>query len=219
MPTLLEILSSELDKHLEHNPSKDVPYHNNQHMAKVWKLAQFMWKIEKTDVDLHLGEQWSEIALMLAARLHDWGHSAGKEKDEVNIHVAKMKAKLIMNSLSVDVPKRVQEVVLEAIACTQFPFVIDPRNRLEEVLRDADLLYTACMDDPVIVMEHLRAEMEVAYGRKITYAEMCKGQKAFLESARLYTSTGEHKWSLFAKPFFNKLEQYAKERQKCSSKK
>jgi hypothetical protein len=130
-----------------------------------------------------------------------------------------MKAKLIMNALSVDIPKRVQEIVLEAISCTQFPFVIDPRNRLEEVLRDADILYTACVDDPVIVMEHLRAEMEVAYGRKISYAEMCKGQKAFLESARLFTSTGEHKWALFAKPFFNKLEQYVEERKKCSSKK
>lgn len=226
---LLEILKDEIDHYLDRNPSAIKPYHNNVHMCSVWDIAQFIWEKEKVtttsgsrqDVTIY-PEPDATMSLMLAAMFHDFGHSGGVTTDSVNIETAigavlefykTTKTFSRFKRSNGDVTRQANvthlfSVAVSAIRCTEFPFVTEPQGLLQECLRDADLLYTAIIGKPELVLEDLREEMEVRLGRKITYTEMLEGQKTFLNNATLYTETGKQLWAEKAAPFYAAMETY-----------
>ncbi|MNP89127.1 hypothetical protein D3C85_15280 [compost metagenome] len=203
--TIIDIIRSELLTVLENNPSKNIAYHNNFHMIKVAEIAAELWKNDYSY--LEIGDAWGEIALLISAMLHDWGHSGGHETDDVNIRVACTEAEIFISGSLVSWPE-VRTIITEAIQCTQFPFVRPPKNKVERVLRDADLLYTAIYGDPAVVIEHLRSEVEVSQGRSITRREMLRGQEDFLKSAVMFTPHGEKLWTEHAYLFFQSMCDY-----------
>jgi hypothetical protein len=213
MPALNHFMSrleGKLLEVLKGNPSANVPYHNNVHMEGVWSIAQVMWEAEGED--LGLGGDWAYVALMFVTLLHDYGHSAGKDNDHYNVlSTREFVAELIARN-GYSLPSRVVEVIDSAIECTEFPFVIPPRNKLEMVMRDCDVLYATVSLDPVLVMENLRAEIQVAAKRDVTYEEMLVGQSKFMESAELFTVTGRAIWDIYAPRYLVRLQEYAKEK-------
>lgn len=204
-------LEGKLLEVLEGNPSADVPYHNNKHMKGVWDIGLIIWDAEKEDIGL--GSDWATIALMFVCLLHDYGHSAGKDNDHYNVLSTREFVSELIAKHGYSLPGRVIEVIDKAIECTEFPFVIPPRNKLEKVMRDADVLYATVSLDPTIVMEDLRAEIQVAAKREITYAEMLEGQADFMEKAELFTETGRVIWDIYAPRYLVRLQDYVKEKE------
>lgn len=193
---------------LETNPSRDVPYHNNVHMLTVWQIVQDLWDSEKEDVGLG-DPDWSLVVLMFASLLHDYDHSAGKDSDHYNVLRAREYVESLIARHGYSLPRKVVVAIDEAIACTVYPFEVEPKNKLEMVLRDADALYASVSMDPKVVMEHLRAEIMVAAKRDITYGEMLAGQLEFMSDVKFFTKSGELAWTLYSKRYCKSLEAYA----------
>lgn len=203
-------LEDKLMEVLKRNPSADVPYHNNKHMKGVWDIAQVVWEAEKEDIGL--GGDWAFIALMFVCLLHDYGHSAGKDNDHYNVLSTREFVSELIAQNGYSLPGRVIEAIDQAIECTEFPFVIPPRNKLEMVMRDCDVLYATVTLDPTIVLEDLRAEIQVAAKRDVTYEEMMVGQAKFMETAELFTDTGRAIWAVYAPRYLARLQAYVKEK-------
>jgi len=207
-PFLLSLQNQLLDV-LNENSSADVPYHNNRHMKAVWEIARLLWQTEQCEIGLHEHDpDWALVVLMFATLLHDYHHSAGATTDDLNVQRARGFTQTLLNHCTAGMPSRVIHAIDAAIECTQFPFVVDPRNKLEMVLRDADLLYGVVTNDPTILLEGLRREMEVARGHVISYEEMISGQNAFMQSVRMFTDTGQKYWDECVPQFLAGIEEY-----------
>lgn len=195
---------------LETNPSKDAPYHNNEHMRCVWAIAQDLWDSEKEDVGLGHPD-WSLVVLMFSSLLHDYDHSAGKDSDFYNVLRAREFVEEHLDRVGYSLPQHVKTAIGSAIGCTVFPFTpeTDPQNKIEMVLRDADILYTSMSMRPELVLEHLRAEIMVAAKRDITYGEMLDGQIKFMEEAKLFTRAGQLAWTIYSKRYYKSMRAYA----------
>lgn len=210
-PVDLTLLRNALRIAMDANPSKNAPYHNNEHMGEVFIIARALWVYCQEDLDI--GADWAKAALMISSLLHDWGHSAGKLPDVENVQIARDYAKLFMDEFPINIPDEVKRLVDEAIRCTEFPFVHKPKNRLEEVLRDADLLYASLTCDPKIVMEKLREEMGVRLGHEVSYNAMYDGQIAFFKNAKLFTASGQVMWGCVAQDYMKVLGEYLASKQ------
>lgn len=169
------------------NASADMPYHNNQHLFNVARLASQLyrsgWECNRTD----------ERLIIVAALFHDYDHSGGELKDATNIEraIAAMREFLQRRPvLGVD-PDRVAEL----IAVTEFPFVRDPKNKLEQCLRDADLLYSFSDATVPDIMDGLRAEMELSQQREITLDEFKAGQLHFINQMVFHTPFAQDVWT------------------------
>jgi hypothetical protein len=213
-------LYDELVKFHEKNSSGVFPYHNNSHMDEVYKLSLTLYRREKTKPlpeTLEYNELYFRMVLVLATMVHDYGHTGGRLDDVENIQIAiKALRKFVSHSSALTPLRRghpelmqgILEKAIAAIVCTEFPFVHEPQSLLEKIVRDADLLYTAVMGKPEIVLEGLRAEIRKKLKRFISYTEMLEGQKAFLNNATLYTETGKQLWAEKAAPFYAAMEAY-----------
>lgn len=189
---------------LSHNPSKDLPYHNNEHMVGVWDTAQMLYTQEAPEDD----SEWRVIQLLFACLLHDYNHSGGKYPDAVNIENAVQAVIKTVNHCPLELPTGFCEVVTEAIRCTQYPFTRSPNSLLERVLRDADLLQATLSGDPKVIMEGLRQELQVSQAKDISYLEMYEQQLSFASGIYFYTLTGVRLWVQNKERFLTSLETY-----------
>jgi hypothetical protein len=222
---MLDALLKEIIAYLkQYNPNPMAPYHCNEHMEGVWYIAKEIWDVEKLDPQYALpdAEEVMAIQLMLACMFHDFGHTGGMMNDRENIRraVKALKRFVLVDSKVINkkVAKKYKDSLgfmlwgaIALIDVTEYPFVKTPVNKLEFIIRDADLLYTTVRGEPEIVMDKLRMEIERSQGRIITYAEMAEGQQAFMSSAQLFTPTGKKIWDEKAAAFFTKLNDFAAE--------
>jgi hypothetical protein len=116
----------------EYNPSGDAPYHNNEHMITVYNFCKDISdNIEHTD----------NLNLLVAALFHDFDHSMGKEKDNVNVKRAiEAFSDYYNNELThSDINK---DKVIDIIKITEYPYTIknSELNTDQKIIRDADLL-------------------------------------------------------------------------------
>ena len=192
-PAKLE-LYEELRQFIETNPARSAPYHNNVHMGQMTCLAFRLYK----EGEKCLPSDQDATVMLLAGMLHDYGHGAGTRTDDVNIIVALHALERFVRSSpymqAIDVKSRrelIHDLAEAAIACTEYPFVHEPKSLAQMYLRDADLLYAAASGNPTIIMEGLRREISVSQGRDITYEEMLEGQVLFMGKAKLFTKAGE----------------------------
>lgn len=179
------------------NPSNKVPYHNLSHLVMVDALAQRLL-VNPTESD--------RIITYLAAMFHDFGHTAGHQPDHVNIEISCCYLDLQRVSLrELGVTDAEVDAAIDAIKCTQFPFVMEPRTPIECALRDADSLYATISDNPKIILDDLRKEIEVATGKQLSYRDMYESQKAFCNNAKFYTEAGQHIWDAHGLRYLERL--------------
>lgn len=169
------------------NASADMPYHNNQHLFNVARLASQLyrsgWDCNRTE----------ERLVITAALFHDYDHSGGELKDAQNIERAiKGMTEFLQRRpvLGVD-PERVAEL----IAVTEFPFTREPKNKLEQCLRDADLLYSFSDATVPDIMDGLRSEIERSQQREISLDEFKVSQRAFINSMVFHTPFAQDVWA------------------------
>ena len=118
------------------NPSNAVPYHNFKHLLTVANACFEMAKYyELNDIDTEL--------LVLSALFHDFNHSAGKYKDDVNVPKALTALKNFCLKYEYPNFEKCQDIIL----ATQYPYIIEniDLNFLQKIIRDADM--TQCFQE------------------------------------------------------------------------
>lgn len=112
------------------NPSVDLPYHGTPHLFVVALAA----------LDLAAAEELSDAetdTVFLAALFHDWGYASDPD-DRVNIAAAAAAAR---EHLAFADAGRIAEVIEGSC----FPYGPEAPDRMQAVLRDADVLYSTLM--------------------------------------------------------------------------
>lgn len=183
------------------NLSGNQPYHNNKHMYGVAVIADYLYRTEVAGDMCRV----DHVHLIVAALMHDYGHSGGVQDDSVNIRHATSAIQHMYIRGSVHIK--------QMIAITEYPFKHEPSSISEKCLRDADLLYATLSGDPRIIMEGLRAELAVARAEEIDYLAMVEGQRTFMSSVRLYTSVGQRLFDRFTPSYLDSLGEYARNKQ------
>jgi hypothetical protein len=140
----------------EYNPSGDAPYHNNEHMITVYNFCKDISNnIEHTD----------NLNLLVAALFHDFDHSMGKEKDNVNVERAiEAFSDYYNNELThTDINK---DKVIDIIKITEYPYTIknSELNTDQKIIRDADLLQGSVDNWYDFIVIGLSKEMNIPIG-------------------------------------------------------
>lgn len=109
------------------NPSRDLPYHGNQHQLAVALLCY------RGGYNHQLDDE-ERKALLLAALFHDFGYDLHVE-DHVNIETAVSSIEAIVNEHNPELRSRVQELIRETVVPRT-----EPSSISAAILQDADLL-------------------------------------------------------------------------------
>ena len=191
--SLEDVILTKLEKGLD----KRLYYHNVKHTIDV---------INQVEV-IGIGEGVSDeemILLKTAALFHDLGHTISFiDHEEQGIIFAKD----ILPDYNYS--KEQIEIISELIYATKFP--PEPRNKLEEIICDADLDYLG-RDDFIPSSYNLYLEM-FEHGRVNTKEEWDEIQVAFLRTHQYYTKTAREAREVNKQEQLKKiLEQLEKEK-------
>jgi len=170
------------------------PYHNTQHMMTI---ALNGFRIYQTELLLtgETQELYGHVKVLVAGMLHDFNHSGGEHADDENIENAIHDGlNKIAGTLDAKFGEGFSDEVEQLIRCTEYPFVRMPHSLAAKALRDADLLQSIEPNGITLILEGLRSEMQVRFGKQISVQEMYEGQVKFLEAAELFTQTGQALW-------------------------
>jgi hypothetical protein len=162
---------------LEKNTTNGAQYHNFYHTLCVMKNAYMIAGSEElSDTD--------ERILCVAALFHDFDHSQGKEKDNVNVQTAISKFLEYSQESQADNDK-----IVEIIKATEYPYVIEDSelNKLQQIIRDADLLQI-CADN-YLQMNILGLSKEL----NVPVDKFVSGTISFLKGLKFYTKYAKRK--------------------------
>lgn len=159
-------------------PNAYAPYHNVRHMLHVF------W--EAYDGGVQMGLDKRELRnLLIAALIHDYGHTSTKVDDQVNIDRAVRELDII--ALDIDRPHLVE--IRESIRSTKFPYTDEKFTQNQLILRDADQSQTFSLVWIHNILYGLGQELEM------TYEQMLKLQRPFLENLKFATKWGQNKFT------------------------
>jgi hypothetical protein len=164
---------------VRYSESQDVFYHTIRHMMAVANVSMLLAK------DL---TQIEKQNLLLAALFHDYEHSLGEATDSYNVAKSIYLSKLQIENMNTPFSSIFGStqyninVIQDAIFCTVFPFRVEPKNEIEKILRDADLLMSLCPD-----VDHfakgLSLEIKVECSKQ-TMTDFVKGQTLYTPLAK-----------------------------------
>lgn len=136
----------------------------------------------------------SRLQLLMAALFHDYGHSGGVFTDAHNVSVA---TKFVVDALMPTFGIRLISNVERIISVTQYPYVREPADSLEQIIRDADLIQGASPCHELQVFYGLYSEMVTSWGVKKTQearptlSDFAKLQEEFMGSVTFFHSSKE----------------------------
>lgn len=171
-----------LKKGLKHlilnNKSNNAPYHNLNHLLTVTKNCYYA--LDYMDM---LNDDKSE-ELLMAALFHDFNHSMGKEKDDVNVKDAKKGLRKFITDEKIKLDIDFMEEIIDA---TQYPYVIDAEDLTihQSIIRDCDLCQIYEYDWLKQNIFGLSVEM------KFDVIDLLLGQRKFLEAIEPITKYGK----------------------------
>lgn len=161
------------------NASNNVPYHNFDHLLIVTKWCGRLAGM------LRLPE-FETRAVLLAAIFHDFAHSGGHFEDSVNIERAINGLREFCTIHRID--SATFEFAADCIRVTEFPFVREPSNLAQQIIRDADLLQSTEPNFEEVLLSGLRKEIEVKIKRKISKKQFASLQLEFMDKQfKLFT--------------------------------
>jgi uncharacterized protein len=148
-------------------------YHSIDHVADVYQAAALLASHE------NLSKEETQL-LLTAAQFHDAGfivRAVGHEKESCRI------AQQVLPDFDYT-PEEIEQIC-NLIKATQLPQ--SPKNRLEEILADADLDYLG-RNDYFTISQKLHEELLLA-GEISSKEEWKQAQINFMENHRYFTST------------------------------
>lgn len=172
--------------------SNNSPYHDLNHLLTVLKYCYQGIEGEK------ISNKKEVTQLLLSAIFHDVNHTAGKEKDDVNIKNSKKIMKKFIESEKIDVNLDAMNDILDA---TQYPYEIDGSdlNICQSIIRDADLMQ---------VFEYNWIQQNIgglSNELNLKFIDFLTPQRKFLENAEFNTSWGKklkkEKWDNVMRQF------------------
>jgi len=179
------ILRDGIEFILNNNTANDAPYHNFSHLLDTVNYCNFLYKyssnIKKDNLKLEM--------LLLSALFHDFNHSQGKEKDDVNIEMAIVGLKKFIDN---EHKGRYSDPELffisSLIRATTFPGCTIENIDLTEykmIIRDADFMRVYDTNYIQFCFIGLKNESNC------TYSQWADGQFGFLEKLFYYTYVGK----------------------------
>ena len=168
----------------KNNPSNDLPYHN-------WYHALCMVEKCLEGAIYHNLPYRSMRHLTLAALFHDYDHTGGKEADSTNISRAiwgwrKYDALSNCSLANIDAME-----VEHIIKITEYPYTSDPISIEQKIIRDADLMQCLRPTWHEMIIDGLRKELSIKFGKELTEEEMCEGQIKFLDAVKPHSEWGK----------------------------
>lgn len=160
------------------NKSNNAPYHNLNHLLTVTRHCYEA--LEYMD----MGYNEYREHLLMAALFHDYNHSMGEQKDDVNVGLAKRELQKFIEEENIELSIPFMWEVLDA---TQYPYVIPSKelNIYQRILRDADLMQIYEYDWLKQNIFGLSEEM------KIPVEQLIPGTIAFLKGIEPLTDYGK----------------------------
>jgi len=180
---------------VENNPSNYSPYHNFNHLLTVLKYTYQGLKFEG------LLEGRNAKWTMIAAIMHDYNHSAGKQKDDKNVADAKEGIKQMLKKEDIDATEDNVEFIDKLLDATQYPYIIESKdlNKYQKIIRDADL--TQVFEYNWIQQNIFGLSKEL----NMTVIDFLKGQRKFLEAVEFNSEYGKklmkERWKQVMKEF------------------
>jgi len=164
---------------LETELPSDITYHTVDHTEGVVEAA--------LEIGRASGITSDELEIVeLACWFHDVGYSKNAEGHE-SIGASMAYNFLVEHHYSEDSARKVRDCIL----ATKMPQ--NPRNKLEEIVCDADLLHLA-KDDFMEKSILLRREMEVRFGKKISEENWMMGTCEFMKNHHYFTQYARTKY-------------------------
>lgn len=163
---------------IANNEANNAPYHNLNHALTIVKYASEGAESEG------LSER-ETINLLLAAMFHDFNHSEGKSKDDVNIKNAKKGLREFVESEVIDgVDLEEMEKIIDA---TEYPYQIKSGDLTlsQKILRDADLMQI--FEDNWIHQNILGIALELG----MEFEKFLVAQRKFIEGAEFNSNWGK----------------------------
>lgn len=173
------------------NKAVDLPYHNTEHLFGVAHISR----------DIALAEGYEPESayikmIITAGLIHDVNHQgSGRAPDVTNInrsiewfeqHVASLTPLSKEHNFFVTFGERIKET----IKVTEFPFVHTPKNKMEAIIRDADLLWSYQREAARIVNGNLYKEVCHGQGKAIPFEEWLAYNTKFYTTSQWFTQTG-----------------------------
>lgn len=166
---------------VENNKSNAAPYHSLHHMLRV------MYHCNDGAVYHNLDSK-SRINLLVAALFHDFNHTQGKSKDDVNVQIAIAGVQAWYHSNPLNETNVNIDKVVEIIKATQYPYVIPAEDLTieQKIIRDADLMPSLEVDWINTMIVGLKEEMGVE-----SFLHMVEGQQRFHEGIKMCSTWGQ----------------------------
>lgn len=179
-PDSFGVIKGFFDKHYD----RAARYHNWHHtccmIVNVSEAYAYTKERDRQEWDLK-----EYRSLILAAAMHDIGHTGGHESDTINVARAIALASDFIRYARLD-SQVDKALVISLIRVTEFPFVFEPKTELEKIIRDADLLQSLEPTWFYMIYHCLLAEIRVKRPM-LKFTEFCKGQHDFMHNAQFYS--------------------------------
>ena len=180
---------------LENNTAQSLPYHNFSHSLWVANYAQMIYT--------HETNKKAPKELIIAALFHDFDHSGGFFKDDLENIFRAVRGYIIWADSHREFDETFDNKVINLIRQTQYPHLAPATSFEAACLRDADLLQN-CNDTLFANFTGIKQEMF----REIPYPQYMDNTLKFLRSIEYKTTWGK----LFGKELLdtaiNQLEQF-----------
>lgn len=195
-----------------HNPGKDNPYHNNEHMVGVCRVATSLYEETASSIN----EEFV-TALTIAALMHDYGHSGKPGDDDRNIPIAIEAVESIEHVLKEPgVSDSTIILAKDLIEQTYYPrykvsLGTGDSRILFECLLDADLIEAVCSGDTNVILKGLLKEINSVRDEddQLTEMDMYDNQVDFVNTVNLYTARARDTWSEISTRFLTNLKEQA----------
>lgn len=180
MSSIIDSAELYVVNYLKNNLSSDTIYHNVNHTQDVVNAVNILIKEEK------ISEEDKEC-LLLAAWFHDVGYVKGR-KD----HEERSVDEVLIFLKQYDYSETKINIIKGCIRATKMPQ--NPKNKLEEIICDADLYHTATASFDTD-SKLLRLELELLEGNIMTDVEWYQCNSQFLREHKFWTDFAFRNWT------------------------
>lgn len=177
-------------------------YHNTLHMYYAAQLALQILRATPEYQKLDSSDKHNEELIVVVSLLwHDYDHSGGSLSDAENIQIAiagyaywrkhvRPTPTFFNPVIEFEQEHFMIQAVSQTIEITEYPFIREPITLAQQVVRDADLLYTFC-DETGDIVYGLYKELVPKLPKHMTFVGFLDGQVKFHDEVVLFTEPGK----------------------------
>lgn len=173
-------------------------YHNTGHCIRMAMRAYELYQLERESDEVD-----DLKVLMIACLFHDFQHT-GRRPDSVNIELA-VKGMRECAAVHEAVHSFDIQFIERLIRVTEFPFVNEPKDSLERIIRDADMMESFEPFHIKTILYDLRHELIGVQGY-VTPEQACQKQSEFAKNTQMFTRSGQIIWAMSLPAMLKSME-------------